>query len=140
MCDDWERVSQQSVGQYSGAPGSSALARGAVALVWTYQGLWCKLLARCPSHFTLLSSLPPPLGSMAGPMAIAIGVTEVALAAWVLIGWKMRGAAWAQTLLLAVMNGGGLIWGRASITDPAAMVIQNVAFLALVWTVANDRG
>jgi uncharacterized membrane protein YphA (DoxX/SURF4 family) len=111
-----------------------------VALVWTYQGLWCKLLARCPSHATIVSSLPGPLGRAAGPLLVALGIIEVGFAVWVLSGWKPRLAAWAQTALLVSMNAGGLLWGGAAIADPAAMLIQNLAFLALIWTIAHDRG
>ena len=30
----------------------------AVALVWLYQGLWCKLLARCPGHLAIVQAVP----------------------------------------------------------------------------------
>jgi hypothetical protein len=34
------------------------------------------------------------------------------------------------------MNIGGLVWARETIIDAGGMIIQNLAFLALVWVVA----
>ena len=116
-----------------------ALARAAIALVWCYEGLWCKLLAGCPSHAVIVRSLPDPLSRVAGPLIVGLGSCEVALGVWVFSGWQRRLAAWAQTILLMLMNGGGLIWGRHAIPDPAGVVIQNVVLLVLAWSIANDR-
>src|SRR5262249_30070008 len=66
----------------------------------------------------------------------ALGLGETALAAWVISARAPRRAAAVQTVLLLAMNGGGLLWGRAHIALPGAMVVQNLAFLALVWLVA----
>ena len=76
--------------------------------------------------------------SVAGALLFAIGGAEMALASWILSGWKAR-VFWAQALLLVLMNGGGLIWGRAAIVDPAPVVIHNAVLLALAWTIADDR-
>jgi hypothetical protein len=48
-------------------------------------------------------------------------------------------AAWTQTLFLVAMNGAGIAWGGGEIPDPAALIIHNLVFLALVWTVALRR-
>jgi len=138
MCDDGKRVPEQNGGKYIRGP-TVALARVVVALVWLYEGLWCKLLSGCPSHAAIVQSLPQPLGSLADALLIAIGAAEVALACWILSGSKARAAFWAQALLLVLMNGGGLIWGRASIADPASLMIHNAVLLALAWTIADDR-
>jgi DoxX-like protein len=66
-----------------------------------------------------------------------IGTIEVALAIWVVSGWRSRLAAAAQTVLLLVMNGGGLVWGRSAIADPFSTVLNNVVLLALVWIVSD---
>jgi len=111
--------------------------RLAVALVWLYQGLWCKLLGRCPGHRAIVEAVPG-LAGRAGTIALAgLGAIEVGLAVWVLSGRRPRLAAAAQTLLLVGMNGGGLLWGREHIADPGAMITQNLAFLTLVWLVAG---
>ncbi|HEX4966446.1 MAG TPA: DUF3419 family protein, partial [Thermoanaerobaculia bacterium] len=111
--------------------------RLAVALVWLYQGLWCKLLGRCPGHKAIVQGVPGLAGEAGTAVLAGLGTIEVGLAVWVLSGWRPRWAAAAQTLLLVGMNGGGLLWGGAHIADPGAMITQNLAFLTLVWLVAG---
>ena len=111
--------------------------RLAVALVWLYQGLWCKLLGRCPGHRAIVEAVPGLAGRAGTIVLLGLGAVEVGLAVWVLSGWRPRLVAWAQTLLLVGMNGGGLLWGRAHIADPGALITQNLAFLTLVWLVAG---
>ena len=110
--------------------------RLAVALVWLYQGLWCKLLGRCPGHRAIVQAVPGLAGGAGAVVLAGLGTIELGLAVWVLSGWRPRWAAAAQTLLLVGMNGGGLLWGREHIADPGAMITQNLAFLTLVWLVA----
>ncbi|HEY7216312.1 MAG TPA: DUF3419 family protein [Thermoanaerobaculia bacterium] len=110
--------------------------RLAVALVWLYQGLWCKLLGRCPGHRAIVEAVPGLSGRTGSIVLAGLGTIEVGLALWVLSGWRPRWAAAAQTLLLVGMNTGGLIWGRQHIADPGALITQNLAFLTLVWLVA----
>jgi uncharacterized membrane protein YphA (DoxX/SURF4 family) len=138
MCDDGKRVPEQVGGKYIRGR-TVVLARVVIALVWLYEGLWCKLLSGCPSHAAIVRSLPPPFAHFAGVLLIAVGAVEVALASWILSGWKARIAFWAQALLLVLMNSGGLIWGRAAIADPVSLVIHNAVLLALAWTIADDR-
>jgi hypothetical protein len=66
-----------------------------------------------------------------------VGTVEIALAAWVLSGRAPRSAAAAQTALLGAMNGGGLLFSRGSIAEPANMVTQNLALVALIWSTAR---
>jgi hypothetical protein len=113
-------------------------ARSAVALVWLYQGLWCKLLGSHPGHAAVVKAVPGLVGRSAAGVLAGIGAVEVALAVWVLSGRGRRGAAVAQSGLLVAMNIGGLLWGRAAIPDPGGMVIQNLAFLALIWIVVGQ--
>jgi len=131
-------VPEQNGGKYIRGR-TVVLARVVLALVWFYEGLWCKLLSGCPSHAAIVRSLPPPLSSFAVALLVAIGAVEVALGSWILTGRKTRLAFWAQVLLLVLMNSGGLIWGRAAIADPASLVIHNAVMLALAWTLADDR-
>ena len=114
------------------------IARLAVALVWLYQGLWCKLLGGCPGHQAIVEAVPW-LGESGGAVLLSgLGLLETGLAAWVLSGWRPRAAALVQTVLLVAMNGGGLLWGREHIADPGAMLTQNFAFLTLAWIVAGS--
>ena len=70
---------------------------------------------------------------------IALGLVECGIAAWVLSGHKMRQAAIVQTVLLVAMNAGGLIWAWRLIPDPPGMILQNFAFLMLIWVSTEDR-
>jgi uncharacterized membrane protein YphA (DoxX/SURF4 family) len=113
------------------------LARYAVALVWAYNGLYCKLFQGDISHLQVFASLPfIPLGCTLVPF-MALGLFEAFLAGWVIWGRAPRMAALVQTLLLLAMNAGGLVWGLASIEHPGAMVVQNLSFLVLVWLAAT---
>ena len=114
-----------------------ALARLAIAAVWLYQGGWCKLVAPNERHLRVVADLPG-VGPVHARKALAmVGTVEVALAAWVLSGRAPRAAATAQTALLGAMNGGGLLFSRGTITEPANMVTQNLALVALIWSAAR---
>jgi hypothetical protein len=115
------------------------LIRLSIALVWLYEGLWCKVLGGLPSHAAVISSVPfiGPAGSRVA--LIALGLVECGIAAWVSSGKKMRQAAIVQTVLLVAMNAGGLIWAWHLIPDPPGMILQNFAFLMLIWVATEDR-
>jgi len=83
--------------------------------------------------------MPGWLGGAARPLLLGIGAVETLLAVWVLTGYRPRLAAATQTALLVMMNAGGLIWGRKGIADPAGMILQNLVFLTLLWTVATAK-
>ncbi|MBI4606929.1 MAG: DoxX-like family protein [Planctomycetes bacterium] len=131
-------ASPRSTSTDPAAPGRELpwLGRGAVALVWLYQGLWCKLLAGREEHEAVVR-LVPGLSAASGLALSVLGLLEVALAFWVLSRWRPRLAASAQAALLVAMNSGGLLWARDAIGDPAGMVVHNIALLALAWTVAR---
>ena len=119
-------------------PGNK-LIRLAIALVWFYQGLWCKVLGGVPRHEAVIAAVPF-IGSAAGHSTlIALGLLECGIGLWVLSGRWMRQSAIVQTVLLAAMNGGGLIWAAHLIPDPAGMVLQNFIFLLLIWIATEDR-
>jgi len=113
------------------------LIRTAVAAVWLYEGLWCKLLRGQPHELEVVESVPyfgPRIGAL---FLRSLGVVEVALAIWVLSAIAPVWCAWAQTLLLVTLNANGLIWARRIIHDPGGMVIKNFAFLILGWLAAG---
>jgi uncharacterized membrane protein YphA (DoxX/SURF4 family) len=114
-----------------------ALARLAIAAVWLYQGGWCKLVAPNERHLRIVADLPGVGPAHARKVLALVGSAEVALAAWVLSGRAPRTAAAAQTALLGAMNGGGLLFSRGTIPEPANMVTQNLALLALIWSTAR---
>jgi hypothetical protein len=113
------------------------LVRVAVAAVWLYEGLWCKLLAGEPRQVQIAESVPY-FGPRAGrPFLKALGAAEAGLAVWALSGIAPFPCAAAQTLLLVTLNANGLIWARHLIHDPPGMVVKNFAFLVLVWVSAS---
>lgn len=119
-------------------PGNK-LIRIAIALVWLYQGFWCKVLGGVPRHEAIIASVPF-IGSAAGRVAlIMLGLLECGIGLWVLSGRWMRQVAIVQTTLLAAMNAGGLVWAAHLIPDPAGMVLQNFTFLLLIWIATEDR-
>lgn len=117
-----------------------ALVRGAVAAVWLYEGLWCKVLGRERRQVQVVEAVPR-LGPIFGrPFLIALGVVETALAGWVLSGAAPGWCAIAQTALLVALNTNGLLWARHIIHDPGGMVVKNVSFLVLAWIAAAMSG
>jgi uncharacterized membrane protein YphA (DoxX/SURF4 family) len=118
---------------------SNKLIRLSIALVWLYEGLWCKVLGGVPHHAAVIESVPF-IGSAAGHIAlIALGLLECGIGLWVLYGRWMRQAAIVQTALLIAMNTGGLIWAWHFIPDPVGMVLQNFAFVLLIWVATEVR-
>ncbi len=80
----------------------------------------------------------PRLGPRDGAVFLqTLGVAEVAVAVWSLSATAPLVCAAAQTLLLIALNGGGLLWARHIIHDPAGMIVKNFAFLVLVWVAAS---
>jgi hypothetical protein len=113
------------------------LVRGAVAGVWLYEGLWCKLMRGQPHEFAVVAAVPRFGQRFGVPFLLALGGAEVAIAAWAMSAWHPLACAAAQTVLLLLLNGNGLAWSRHLIPDPAGMVVRNASFLILVWVAAN---
>lgn len=112
----------------------------AVAAVWFYEGLWCKLLGREARQLKVVEAVPK-YGPRVGVYVLKIvGAIEVGIALWVLSRIAPVVCAFAQTLLLIALNTGGILWARHIIHDPAGMLIKNFAFLLLVWVSANHSG
>ena len=107
--------------------------RGAVAAVWLYEGLWCKLLGRAQLEAQVVAKVPR-FGPRFGQLFLkALGVIEVALAAWVISGILPGACAIAEMTLLVVLNVNGVLWSREIIPDPVGMLVKNLAFFVLVW-------
>ena len=113
------------------------LIRVAVAMVWMYEGLWCKILGRVPSQKATAASVPFVGPAYARVFLVGLGALECAFGVWTLTGWHLWWAALVQTILLAGMNTCGLIWARRSIHDPAGMLIKNFVFVILMWVAAG---
>jgi hypothetical protein len=116
------------------------LIRGAVAAVWLYEGLWCKLLGGETRQFQVVAAVPR-YGPRFGMLFLKLlGAAEVGLALWALSGIAPLPCAVIQTLLLVTLNANGLLWARHIIHDPGGMVVKNFAFLVLVWVSASLPG
>lgn len=116
------------------------LIRVAVAGVWLYEGLWCKLLGGEPHQLQVVLAVPR-YGARVGAFFLkALGVVEVAMGIWALSGILPIPCALAQTVLLVTLNANGIVWARHVIHDPAGMVVKNFAFLVLAWVSASLAG
>jgi hypothetical protein len=116
------------------------LVRGAVAAVWLYEGLWCKILGRERRQVDVVEAVPK-LGPLVGrPFLLVLGAVETALAAWVMSGVTPGLCAIVQTALLVTLNANGLLWARHIIHDPGGMVVKNFSFLLLAWVAAALSG
>jgi DoxX-like family len=117
-----------------------ALVRGAVAAVWLYEGLWCKVLGRDRHEVQVVAAVPRLGPVVARRFLLVLGWAEVALAMWVLSGATAGLCAIAQTALLVALNANGLLWARHVIHNPAGMVVKNASFLLLAWVAAAMSG
>lgn len=112
------------------------LIRAAVAAVWFYEGLWCKLMRGQPHELAVVAAVPNYGPRFGGRFLQGLGIFEALLAAWALSGVSPVTCALVQTGLLMALNGCGLLWARHVIHDPAGMVVRNASFLVLVWVAA----
>ena len=94
---------------------------------------------RSARHAAVIAAVPFLGPAAASSVLIALGLAECGIAVWVLTGLGMRPAALAQTMLLVAMNAGGTIWAWRLIPDPGGMLVQNFAFLVLIWMAPEDR-
>jgi hypothetical protein len=115
------------------------LIRSSIALVWLYQGLWCKVLGGMPHHQAVIAAVPFIGPAASHAVLIVLGLAECGIAGWVFSGWQLRNAAITQTALLVIMNAGGLMWSWRLLPDPVGMILQNFAFVVLIWMAAEER-
>jgi hypothetical protein len=114
------------------------LIQAAVAAVWLYEGLWCKVLLRSRHELEVVAAAPVFGRRLAALFLRALGLFECTLAVWVLAGWQPLWAAVVQTVLLVSLNTAGLTWSRHVIPDPPGLLIKNFAFLTLAWVAAGQ--
>jgi hypothetical protein len=113
------------------------LVRFAVAIVWGYEGFWCKLMTRSTHEIEVISVMPF-FGAGSFRLALkALGVLELALAIWALSGAFPIACAAIQTVLLLALNTNGLLFARNIIHEPLGMIVRNFSFLILVWLAAG---
>jgi uncharacterized membrane protein YphA (DoxX/SURF4 family) len=111
--------------------------RTAVAAVWVYEGLWCKVLGMDAGHRSIVADVPGLPTSRVTAALIGIGAVETAVGAWVMTGVQARLAAWVQTGLLVAVNAGGLAFAGDRIARPGRMLAQNAVLLAAAWSLTR---
>ncbi|MBN8686561.1 MAG: DoxX-like family protein [Chitinophagales bacterium] len=88
-----------------------------IAAVWLVNGLFCKILNLVPRHQEIVASI---LGyEHARLQTLAIGISEIGMAIWILSGVRSRLNSLLQIVVIAVMNTlefflvpDLLLWGR----------------------------
>jgi uncharacterized membrane protein YphA (DoxX/SURF4 family) len=113
-------------------------ARAAVAAVWLYEGLWCKVFAGAPDQRLIVASVPALPPAWVTAAVVGLGTVETAIALWVLSGVVARTAAYVQTGLIVLCNAFGLLFAGARIAEPGRMLTQNAVLLAVVWLLARQ--
>ncbi|MEV8094752.1 DoxX-like family protein [Streptomyces sp. TLI_235] len=115
---------------------TTRLPAAAVALMWWYEGFWCKVFPGRADQRAIVEGVPLLPAGAVTPLLVTIGLAEVALGVWVLLGHRPYAAAAVQTALVTGFNTGGLVFGAEHIAEPGRLVVQDIAFLALIWLVA----
>ncbi len=97
---------------------SLSLPRIAVASLWMYQGLWCKLLGHAPHHRNIVETTLFLNSFWARRLLLALGVFECVLAGWAFSGIRAREAALGGNFFLSgyrifvrLRNGGSSLRG-----------------------------
>ena len=88
-----------------------------IAAVWIANGLFCKVLNLVPRHQEIVARI---IGNAhAGVLTRMIGLAEIAMAVWILSGFKTKLNAITQVVVIATMNSlefimapDLLLWGR----------------------------
>lgn len=109
-----------------------------IATVWLANGLLCKVLNLVPRHQQIVARI---LGAeYAQPLTVLIGISEIAMAVWVLSRLFIRLSAALQIAIVLTMNviefsfaPDLLLWGRLNIVFAilfSALVYYNAFVLA----------
>jgi hypothetical protein len=102
-----------------------------IGAVWTFHGLYSKILNGIPRHRAIVGRV---LGEeWAMPVTIVIGFLEVILGLWAWSRWRRRECAIAQTLAIAAMNSLEIARARDLLLSAPGMLLLNAAFLFGVW-------
>ncbi|SFM84461.1 DoxX-like family protein [Chitinophaga sp. YR627] len=99
-----------------------------IALVWLINGLLCKVLHLVPRHQEIVARI---LGvKYAGPLTMLIGLSEIAMAIWIVSGFKSKLNAILQIIIVGTMNilefmlvPDLLLWGRLNAVFAALFML-----------------
>lgn len=73
-----------------------------IALVWLINGLLCKVLHLVPRHQEIVATIVSK--EYAPVLTMAIGVSEILLAIWILLDIKVKAHTYLQIALITTMN------------------------------------
>ncbi|MVT09294.1 DoxX-like family protein [Chitinophaga tropicalis] len=73
-----------------------------IGLIWLINGLLCKVLNLVPRHEQIVARILG--GRYSGGLTLAIGLSEIGMAAWTISGIKSRYNAVLQITIVAAMN------------------------------------
>jgi hypothetical protein len=113
---------------------AARIATVALAAVWLGNGLLAKVLGFVPRHEEIVARF---FGDAhARGIVVAIGLGEIAMAAWIVSGYRRRRCALAQATLVVAMNGLELWRARDLLLFPVLMPVANALLIALafVWS------
>lgn len=99
-----------------------------VALIWLYEGLWQKVIARDAHELSIVQQFAAT-PERARELMILIGCGETLLALGVLSGLFCRTLVGFQIFLLVTMNLTGIYFGGGTISNPAGLLIHNLPLL-----------
>ncbi len=99
-----------------------------ISAVWIANGLFCKVLNLVPRHEQIVARI---LGNdNSRVFTIAIGLSEIIMAIWILSNFKSRLNAIAQIFIIATMNTlefilvpDLLLWGKANVIFALILII-----------------
>jgi DoxX-like protein len=117
-----------------------AVARVSMALVFLYQGLVPKLLYHHPTEVAVLLDLGLP-ASAAAPVAILIGVAEIAFAGIMLAAWRARWPFAATVILMAAALLAVALGSPSALTaafNPVALNLSMAALAVVGWIASVD--
>ena len=102
-----------------------------IASVWLVNGLFCKVLNLVPRHQQIVSNILGP--DHARTWTLLIGLSEIAMAVWILIGIWPKMNAVTQIVVIVAMNilefylvPDLLLWGKAN-------AIFALLFVLFIW-------
>lgn len=105
--------------------------KGFIAAVWLVNGLFFKVLSLVPRHEQIIAKILAV--EDARPLAIAIGLAEIAMVIWILSGIWRKANAVTQIIVIMTMNileymlvPDLLLWGKANI-------VFAFLFILLIW-------
>ncbi|HWD90843.1 MAG TPA: DoxX-like family protein [Verrucomicrobiae bacterium] len=102
-----------------------------IGAVWIFHGLYSKILNGIPRHRLIVGKI---LGAeRAGMMTKIIGLLELLLGAWAIVGWHPVWCASTQTATIIAMNSLEIFLAREFLISAIGMAVLNLFFLALVW-------